>query len=73
MCAVGEERFNGFTVGEDGVAEALHCAVECVLPYEGLVMCIDHGKVPIEMVEGVPNEGACRGGDEFVLVDVEDY
>ena len=36
-------------------------------------MCVYHGEVPIEMVEGVPNEGACLGGDELVLDSVENY
>ena len=44
--------------------EGGHGVVKGLLPVEALVVCVDHSEVPVEGVEGVPDESARLRSDE---------
>ena len=58
MVSIGEEGFDGFAVGEDGVAEALHCTVECALPHESGKPCCVYNQLTHYLAGNWPRKTA---------------
>ena len=62
--ACGAEDLDAFPVCEHGPPEVFQGAVEDVYWFEMSLVGVNEYECPIEIVEGVADEGACRGRKE---------